>query len=202
MQSTHHSPRSTAPLNRTWSEWLATLPVFLLLILTLIIGTGEMIHGQLLRTGEKLFGNQTTGVQYSQLRADPVAPTCDRHPNIDALVQKELAAPADDDFGGLFAADVKTPEKARESVMAAVQLCEEKYKQYELTSSQMTTGLRAFRAVEETFFFVFHFGTDNRALLLVLMVAIAAVTTTLGRHHIALRPPTTRMDFKALSWIR
>jgi len=34
---------------------------------------------------------------------------------------------------------------------------------------------------------------------LVLMVAIAAVTTTLGLHHIALRPPSTKKDFQVYS---
>ncbi|MGY2438001.1 hypothetical protein ACW4FQ_33210, partial [Escherichia coli] len=32
-----------------FGRWLSTLPVFLLLTLTLVIGTGEMLHGQLLR---------------------------------------------------------------------------------------------------------------------------------------------------------
>lgn len=33
---------------RTPSEWLSSLPIFSLLLLTLIIGTGEMVHGQAL----------------------------------------------------------------------------------------------------------------------------------------------------------
>ena len=42
---------------RTPSEWLSSLPIFSLLLLTLIIGTGEMVHGQLLRLGERMFGD-------------------------------------------------------------------------------------------------------------------------------------------------
>jgi len=42
-------------LNRSFAEWFLSLPVFTLLILTLVIGTGEMFHGQLLRMGEKNF---------------------------------------------------------------------------------------------------------------------------------------------------
>ncbi|HMU88961.1 MAG TPA: hypothetical protein PLF28_11515, partial [Agitococcus sp.] len=75
-------------MNRSLSEWLSSLPVFLLLILTLVIGTGEMIHGQLLRMGEKLFGDPSTGVQYFMLRADPTKPDCDPNPDIEAEVQK------------------------------------------------------------------------------------------------------------------
>ncbi|HNJ87344.1 MAG TPA: hypothetical protein PKU92_12235, partial [Agitococcus sp.] len=98
-------------MNRSLSEWLSSLPVFLLLILTLVIGTGEMIHGQLLRMGEKLFGDPSTGVQYFMLRADPTKPDCDPNPDIEAEVQKKVAGGgADDEFGGLFADEVVDPE--------------------------------------------------------------------------------------------
>ena len=46
-----------------------------------------MIHGQLLRIEERLYGDPATGMQYSFLRAEPEKPTCDRHPNIDAQVK-------------------------------------------------------------------------------------------------------------------
>ncbi len=35
--------------------------ILILLLLTLLIGTGEMIHGQLLRMGERLYGNPSHG---------------------------------------------------------------------------------------------------------------------------------------------
>ncbi len=76
---------------RTPSEWLSSLPIFSLLLLTLIIGTGEMVHGQLLRLGERMFGDPENQVQYFLLRADPSAPTCEANPDIDALVAKQLA---------------------------------------------------------------------------------------------------------------
>ncbi|MBC7701746.1 MAG: hypothetical protein H7225_15240, partial [Massilia sp.] len=44
-------------LGRSPLEWFSSLPVFALLLLTLIIGTGEMVHGQLLRLGESMFGD-------------------------------------------------------------------------------------------------------------------------------------------------
>ena len=61
-------------LQRSWPDRLATISVLLLLVLTLVIGTGSMIHGQLLRMGERMFGDPTAGVQYSFLRADPEKP--------------------------------------------------------------------------------------------------------------------------------
>jgi len=76
-------------LNRSAFEWFASLPIFCLLLLTLVIGTGEMFHGQLLRMGEKFFGDPKTGVQYFMLRADPTKPDCDPNADIEAEVQKK-----------------------------------------------------------------------------------------------------------------
>ena len=199
MQIPDDAQRPNGPLNRTWSEWLSTLPVFLLLILTLVIGTGEMIHGQLLRVGERMFGDPAAGIQYSFLRADPAKPDCHRGDVTDAMIQAEMAKPADDDFGGLFGDTQKDPEQIRQSLQAAKALCEEKFASYDAITSHITPTVKAYRTFETAFFFVFRFGTENRALILVLMVAIAAVTTTLGLHHIALRPPSTQKDFRVYS---
>ena len=104
---------------------MSTFVILMLLLLTLIIGTGEMIHGQLLRVGERLYGNEQIGMQYSFLRAEPVKPSCDRHPDIDAQVQQQMKTNANDEFADIFgttsAADV------RASVLAGQQQCEEKY---------------------------------------------------------------------------
>lgn len=187
-------------MNRSLSEWLSSLPVFLLLILTLVIGTGEMIHGQLLRMGEKLFGDPSTGVQYFMLRADPTKPDCDPNPDIEAEVQKKVAGGgADDEFGGLFADEVVDPEAVRQSLTTARDECVQKFKTYESISKHITPELKAYRTFETAFFGLFHFGTENRSVILILMVAIAATTTTLGLHHIALRPPVTKIDFKVYS---
>lgn len=188
-------------LNRSWSEWFSTLPVFLLLILTLVIGTGEMIHGQLLRMGERLFGDPAAGIQYSYLRADPPAPDCDRSPVTDAKVQQEMgkSSAGADDFGGLFANEVQDPAQVKASLESARQICEEKYQFYDAAKAHITPTVKAYRGFETAFSVVFRFGTENRALILIIMVAIAAVTTTLGLHHIALRPPSTRRDFLVYS---
>ncbi|MEG8241364.1 hypothetical protein MKR66_16955 [Acinetobacter baumannii] len=48
-------------LGYIWNEWISTFIILILLLMTLIIGTGEMIHGQLLRIGERLYGDPATG---------------------------------------------------------------------------------------------------------------------------------------------
>lgn len=187
-------------LNRSLSEWLSSLPVLMLLILTLVIGTGEMIHGQLLRMGERIFGDPATGVQYFMLRADPAKPDCNTNPDIEAEVQKKVNSTGEDDgFGGLFADEVVDPEAVRQSLLTARDQCIQKNEAYVKLTKHITPTLKAYRSFETAFFGIFRFGTENRSVILILMVAIAATTTTLGLHHIALRPPSTKTDFKVYS---
>lgn len=184
-------------LGRTPAEWLLSLPVFSLLLLTLIIGTGEMFHGQLLRMGESIFGDPKTGVQYFMLRADPVAPDCNATPDIEAEVQKAMSsATGGSDIDALFASDVQDPVAIRESVVKAAQLCQEKHAIYKQVVKHITPGLKAYRMLETAFFGIFNFGVENRSLVLLLMVMIASFNTTLSEHHIALRPPKTKVDFR------
>jgi len=184
-------------LGRTPTEWLLSLPVFSLLLLTLIIGTGEMFHGQLLRMGENLFGDTKSGVQYFMLRADPSTPDCNPNPDIDAAVAAQMSAtPAGGDaIDALFADEVQDPEAIKASMQKAAVLCQEKMVMYKNITEHLTPTVKAYRAVETAFFGIFHFGMDNRSLVLLLMVLIASINTTLGEHHIALRPPKSRVDF-------
>jgi hypothetical protein len=83
-----NTPPTRKILGRTILEWFSSLPVFALLLLTLIIGTGEMVHGQLLKLGESMFGDQAAQVQYFMLRAEPVKPECDANVNVVAELAK------------------------------------------------------------------------------------------------------------------
>lgn len=186
--------QSPENLQRSWPDRLATILVLLLLVLTLIVGTGSMIHGQLLRMGERMFGDPDAGIQYSFLRADPEKPSCDPNPNIDAQIQQEMSKPADDLFGDLFG-DAKDPEQIRQSLVAAQTLCQEKFASYELINSHITPTVKAYRTFETAFMAVFEFGRENRSIILVLLIAVAAIRTTLGVHHIGIRPPSTKIDF-------
>jgi TRAP-type C4-dicarboxylate transport system permease large subunit len=187
-------------LGRTPTEWFLSFPIFCLLLLTLVIGTGEMFHGQLLRMGESLFGDPKAGVQYFMLRADPSKPDCDANPDIDAAVNAELSKGSSGDaIDALFADDVKDPAAVRASIEKAAQLCQEKHSMYTAISDHLTPQVKAYRLVETGFFALFRFGMENRALILLLMVLIASINTTLGEHHIALRPPKSRVDFRIYS---
>ncbi len=197
------TPTGSGPkfLNRTPSEWLLSLPVFSLLLLTLIIGTGEYFHGQLLRMGENMFGDTKSGVQYFMLRADPSKPECNPNPDIEAAAAAEISSKAasTDAIDALFQDEVQDPAAVKASIAKAAQLCQEKLEMYKNISTHLTPGVKAYRAVETSFFWLFHFGTENRSLVLLLMVLIASINTTLGEHHIALRPPKSRLDFRVYS---
>lgn len=185
--------QSPENLQRSWPDRLATISVLLLLVLTLIIGTGSMIHGQLLRMGERMFGNPDAGIQYSFLRGDPAKPDCDPNPDIEAQVQQEMSKPLDE--MAIMLGEVKDPEQTRQSLLAAQTLCKEKFAAYESITSHITPTVKAYRTFETAFFAIFRFGTDNRSIILVLLIAIAAIRTTIGVHHIGIRPPSTKMDF-------
>lgn len=186
-------------LSRIWTEWISTFSILALLLLTLVIGTGEMIHGQLLRIGESLYGDEKIGMQYSFLRAEPEKPTCERHPDVDALVQKQMAANANDEFADIFGTTSK--EDVRQSVVAAQQQCEEKYAYFDKANRYLNDHptIRTYRTIETTFFGIFKFGTENRVLILLLMVVISCITASLKMHHISLRPPKTKLDFRVYS---
>ncbi len=187
--------QTEAEKSRSILDRLSTIAIFFLLVLTLIIGTGEMIHGQLLRVGEKLYGDPAAGMQYSFLRADPQQPTCQRHVDIDAQVQKQIDANKNDEFADFFG--VASPDEIRASLVAAQQSCEEKYQFYDNARAYIDkhSGVKVYRTIETSFFWLFQFGTENRALFLVLMVVIAAISATIHKHHIGLRPAVTKIDY-------
>ena len=131
-----------------------------------------MIHGQMLRVGERLYGDETTGMQYSFLRAEPEKPSCDRHPDIDAQVQTQMKANAADEFASMFG--VASEADVRASLMAAQQQCDEKYQFYDKAMKHMEAhpSIRTYRKVETTFFGIFKLGSENQTVILLIMVLL------------------------------
>jgi TRAP-type C4-dicarboxylate transport system permease large subunit len=186
-------------MGRSLLEWFSSLPVFALLLLTLVLGTGEMVHGQLLKLGEAMFGDPGAQVQYFMLRADPVKPDCDANMDIDAEVASHTAGAGDadpDDIDKLFShASRPDPQVLRQSAEQALAICKAKHELYRKVLTHQTTQVKAYRLVETGFQALFQIGADNRPSILLLMVAIAAVTTTLGFHHIGIRPGHYTRDY-------
>ena len=57
MQDDEQKKSGLGLLSNIWTEWISTFIFLFLLLIRWIIGTGEMIHGQLLRMGELLYGD-------------------------------------------------------------------------------------------------------------------------------------------------
>ncbi len=196
-----NAPESRKILGRTYQEWFSSLPVFSLLLLTLIIGTGEMVHGQLLRFGESMFGDSAAQVQYFMLRAEPSKPDCNPDLNLDQELQRLQAEHSsgskDDDIDDLFgdSSAASDPTVLRKSLEQAQAICKAKFDLYKRVMDHQTPEVKAYRMLETSFFGLFQLGTENRPLILLLMVAISAVTTTLGFHHIGIRSGHYTRDF-------
>ncbi len=195
-----NTPDSRKILGRTFLEWFSSLPVFALLLLTLIVGTGEMVHGQLLKLGESMFGDSQAQVQYFMLRAEPSKPECDANINVEAELAKQSSAPkaaGGDDIDDLFGDQPQAHDPAvlRKSIEQALAICKAKHDIYQKVLQHQTPQVKAYRTLETSFFGLFQVGTDNRSLILLLMVAIAAVTTTLGFQHIGIRPGHYTKDY-------
>ncbi len=83
----------------------------------------------------------------------------------------------------------------RQSLTQANDICRSKHDLYSRVKAHKTTEVKIYRALETSFFALFEVGTNNRPMILLLMVAIAAITTTLSNHHIGIRPPRYTKDF-------
>ncbi|KAF5308476.1 hypothetical protein FQR65_LT18121 [Abscondita terminalis] len=155
-----------------------------------------MIHGQMLRLGERLYGDEKIGMQYSFLRAEPKQPSCDRNLDIDKLVKEKMQQEASDPDAAFFGL---TPEAdVRASFVSAQTDCEQKYAFYDKSMKHMEDhpSIRTYRSMETGFFWILKWGSEHRVLILILMVVIAAITASLKMHHIGLRPARTKLDFK------
>ncbi|MBI5926256.1 MAG: TRAP transporter large permease subunit [Aquabacterium sp.] len=201
---------ATNPLGQTWFGRLANLSTLTLLILILVISTGEMVHGQLLKFGEVMFSDPAQKVQYFLLRADPVKPTCNPEVNVEQEVARQEAAAASgapmsgtgqpDDVDNLFGERTFNATAVRESLKATVANCVERHEVYEHVRDHITPSLKFYRGLETSFFVLFKFGADNRSMILLILLTVTAAFTTMGFHHISLRPARYARDFKAQAW--
>ncbi len=173
-------------LQRSWQEWLSSLPVFLLLMTIIFAGNGEKLHAQLLKAGGSIWHD------YFALRGNIPIPDCNVNPDIELELNK-LAAETDK-LDDLFANKPFDREAASISLEGARQLCVKKHQLAEQNRARITPALIVFRGIETSVaaFSIFAFKKDR--FILVLMVFICAITCTLRQRHIAFRSVTTLLD--------
>ncbi len=198
LQAAHGEADGVKFLGRTTSEWLVSLPTIAMLLLVLVISTGELIHGRLLAGGEALFGDPSKQVQYYALRADPVKPSCDANINIDAEVQRRMAEqaakPKDalDDLLGTSSGP--TEAQIRQSLTDSIAECQFKHDFYNRAAEHITPAVVAYRTLETSFFGLFRFGAENRSMILLILMGVVILAATAKYEHIGLVPIRTRRD--------
>ncbi|MBL4797263.1 MAG: TRAP transporter large permease subunit [Oleispira sp.] len=185
--------------NRTGFEWLAAMPAFLVLIFVILLNTSHATHAQLLKLGENIWDG------YFQLRSDPVLPSCIINSDIDAqlaLLIAESAVVDEEDEWDLFDDDLGPVDEGalRQSLINAQAVCQTKHHTYESTVDRVTPAVKAFRAVELAVADFGEFGLHAQRIMLAILVLICGMTAVFRRHHIALRPMKTVMDYRVASF--
>src|SRR5690606_22583533 len=177
--------------HRTAYEWLAALPAFVVLVFVVVLNTSSSLHAQLLQLGESMW----TG--YFQLRIDPVQPACNPAMDIDAELQRLIhqANNSVDEFD-LFAPEPVNEGALRQSLLASQQQCAERHVLYESAVERITPGVQIFRTIELGIAGFGEFGMNAQRIMLAVLVLICGLTALFRRHHIALRPMETEMDYR------
>ncbi|MFN3712824.1 MAG: TRAP transporter large permease subunit [Alcanivoracaceae bacterium] len=185
--------RTFTVANRSPGEWLSSLPTVVILLLTIFLASGEIIHSQLLKIGEN------TWQGYFELRTAGLIsePTCNQDPDIESELQRAIrdkeAAMADDPLAGIFGTDIDA-DAMRRSLMSSREICRERWASYERVQDRVTPGVILYRNLETGVAGIVTTLGNYKRLLLCVLVLICAATTTLQRHHIALRPARTAKD--------
>ena len=181
---------------RSPADWLLVLPTTALLMLVLLIGTGEMVHGQLLRLGERLFSDSANQVQYFMLRADPVKPTCNPQADVSAPALALPSSAGDTEIDALFDSAPMSLEDRRQALTEARQVCQARHAFYQRVVEHLGVAVVIYRTIEISFQGLFHFGAEHRPLMLLALLGVTMLAATLGYQHISLVPPRHARDYR------
>ena len=173
--------------------------LFWVLIFVIVLNTSHATHGQLLKLGENIWDG------YFQLRTDPVQPSCVINADIDAqlaLLIADTAAIDEEDEWDLFDEESEPVDEnlQRQSLINAQAVCETKHQTYSGTVDRITPAVKAFRAIELGVADFGEFGLHAQRIMLAVLVLICGMTALFRRHHIALRPMETVMDYRVASF--
>ena len=119
--------------NRSFREWLSSLPLFLLLLVVILAGNGEKLHARLLYVGELIWQD------YYILRGDIPLPDCDVNPDIERALDK-LASEVgtQDELDELFDDEPFDRESARISLESSRQLCIKRHRFAQQSQAKIT----------------------------------------------------------------
>ncbi|NUN12250.1 MAG: TRAP transporter large permease subunit [Myxococcales bacterium] len=84
---------------------------------------------------------------------------------------------------------------------AFLEQCRGEWSQYHQLTALITPSVRMYRSVDRFFVSLTTTGREWFRHALVILVLLTAVVATLTRHHIALRPPKSRLDYRVSSGV-
>lgn len=179
--------RRSHPLFRLVQQFL-TFSILLLLLGTIVSGTSENVHAQMLKLGSYLWDD------YFVLRADPPVASCDPSPDIEARVQ-ELAHEHELENADFDLFDSEFDEQAaRNSLLSQVAVCENKHRNAAIYAANMTPWVAMFVNFEHTFADISLFAIAHQRSTLILLLVMAATVATWKKSTIAFRSVRSRLD--------
>ncbi len=172
------------------AEWACSLPAFIILVLVIALGIGELVHARLTSLGDYLWND------YYLLRVDPVAPDCDPNLDLEVAVEQEVARQSAE-IGGEFDlfGDEVDPVAIRQSLENSLAFCQKSHQKVMETQQRITPEVVVFRTVELLIAKIVHIGMLSKKYLLAVLVLLCAIATTYFRHHISLRPVSSAYDY-------
>lgn len=182
--------RDTA--NSAYKSWFLTFPTTIVLFLVIFLGTGEDLHSRLLHVGNQIWSG------YFQLREDLEKPDCDPNPDLESRVKKkvqEQKKKREQEGGlGLIESGPVDRESIRKSLLRRRRNCREKWSRYRKQKKHMTMLVQAYWSVEKGVGNLQKMSFTYTRHLLVFLILLTAITATVTRHHVVLRPSKTVMD--------
>lgn len=181
-----------APKYRPYFLWLAAYPALLILLTVVVLNTSHALHAQMLQLGESIWEG------YFQLRTEIAPPSCNPHIDIEAEVAKQLANTQNkDDVMDLFdEPEALDADALKQALLASKQRCIKQQAQYQSLLVQQSLPLKLFRNIEQGIAKIGELGISIQRIMLALLVIICGLTAMIKRHHIALRPAQTVMDYR------
>ena len=186
----HTAVNENANLLKKNTQRVFSSIILALLFVTIIAGTSENMHGQMLKMGAYFWPD------YFVLRSDQPVVTCDVSFNLDQRIDELEAEHIEEnaDFD-LFETEFDR-ESARNSLLSQIQLCESQHQAAAIYKQQFTIWVQIFRSIEHSLASISLYAIEHQRLTLILLLAFAAVVTTWKKSHIAFRSIHSKLDHK------
>lgn len=162
--------------------------IFTLLLFTILAGTGEHAHSQLLKLGHYLWSD------YSTLRSGVIKSSCDDNFEIDKRLDTLEAAFIEEQNEFDLLPETFNREDARRSLENQHILCQQQQRTAALKETSRSPLLTVFHAVENGFSSMSLLAINYQHWTLTLVLLIAAIIATTHQHHISFRAISTRQD--------